>query len=200
MGAEQARSIPYNSRTLPRILSLQAARYGDKALIASAARSITYAAAPEIAARCAGRLAAAGVQAGDRVIVFLPNGMDLIGLWLGAAWLGAVLVPINTEFRGPQLYHTLALADPALIVTDGQLLEHLGDPVVRPATNAGICIVGVTGTAGLNSELPVTTLPAHGASSAGHAAQPGDPVAILYTSGTSGPSKGVICPHAQFFW
>ncbi|MCE2396934.1 AMP-binding protein, partial [Candidatus Poribacteria bacterium] len=105
MSAEQARSIPYTSRTLPRILSLQAARHGDKTLIASASRSITYGGAPDIAARSAGRLAAAGVQAGDRVIAFLPNGMDLVELWFGAAWLGAVLVPINTEFRGEQLRH-----------------------------------------------------------------------------------------------
>ena len=200
MSAKRARSIPYESRTLPRILSLQAARHGDKALIASASRSITYAGAPEVAARSAGRLAAAGIQTGDRVIAFLPNGMDLIELWFGAAWLGAVLAPINTAFRGPQLHHALALAEPALIVTGPQLLEHLRDPEVRTAVKSRICITGMTDTADFSGDLPATPLPAAGEPLAAHAARPGDPIAILYTSGTSGPSKGVICPHAQFFW
>ena len=200
MSAEQARSIPYESRTLPRILNLQAARHGDKALIASASRSITYAGAPDLAARSAGRLAAAGIRAGDRVIAFLPNGMDLMELWFGAAWLGAILTPINTAFRGPQLHHALALADPGLIVTDRQLLEYLRDPVVRPAINSRICITGANEMADPDSDLPAVALPAPGKPLAAHAARPGDPVAILYTSGTSGPSKGVICPHAQFFW
>lgn len=200
MSARQARSIPYESRTLPRILSLQAARHGDKALIASATRSITYAGAPAVAARSAGRLAAAGIRAGDRVIAFLPNGMDLVELWFGAAWLGAVLAPINTAFRGPQLHHALALAEPALIVTDRQLLEHLRDPDVRTAVKSRTCITGMTDTADLHGDLPAIPLPAAGEPLAAHAARPGDPIAILYTSGTSGPSKGVICPHAQFFW
>ena len=59
MSAKQARLIPYANRTLPRILSYQAGRHGDKVLVASASRSITYAGAPDIAARSAGRLAAA---------------------------------------------------------------------------------------------------------------------------------------------
>jgi len=200
VSAKQARLIPYANRTLSRILSLQAGRHGDKVLVASASRSITYAGAPDIAARSAGRLAAAGVRAGDRVIVFLPNCMDLVELWFGAAWLGAVLVPVNTEFRGAQLHHALALADPALIVTDRELLEHLRDPAVRPATDARTCVIGAGATAVLDSDLPAAPLPPPGEPPAAHGALPGDPAAILYTSGTSGPSKGVICPHAQFFW
>ncbi len=200
MSAKQARSIPCASRTLPQILSLQAARHSDRILIASASRTITYAGAPEVAARSAGHLAAAGVQAGDRVIAFLPNGMDLVELWFGAAWLGAVLAPVNTAFRGSQLHHALTLADPALIVTDRQLLEYLRDPVVRPAINSRICITGTNEMTDPDSDLPATPLPPSGEPLAAHAARPGDPIAILYTSGTSGPSKGVICPHAQFFW
>ena len=200
MSSTQARSIPYSDRTLPRILKLQATRHGDKKLIASSTRSITYAEAPGVAAHCAGRLAAAGVRAGDRIIAFLPNSMELVELWFGATWLGAVLAPINIEFRGSQLHHALALADPALVVTDRELLEHLGDPIVRPATGAPICITGITGTTETDTGLPAGPLPPPGELFAAHAALPGDPAAILYTSGTSGPSKGVICPHAQFYW
>ena len=200
MSIKQARTFPYPSRTLPEILKRQATRYKDKLLIASPSRPITYAEAPDIAARCAGRLAAAGVKAGDRVVAFMSNSTDFIELWFGAAWLGAVLAPVNTAFRGSQLHHALTLADPALIVTDRQLLEYLRDPVVRPAINSRICITGTNEMTDPDSDLPATPLPPSGEPLAAHAARPGDPIAILYTSGTSGPSKGVICPHAQFFW
>ena len=200
MRAEPARSIPYASRTLPEILRLQAARYGDKLLIASPTRSITYAEAPDIAARSAGRLAAAGVSAGDRIIAFLSNGMDLIELWFGAAWLGAVLAPINTAFRDEQLRHALAVADPVLVVTERELLEHLCNPAIQLSADTRVWVTDITGVADLKINLPVSPLPPIGEPLTAHAAQPGDPIAILYTSGTSGPSKGVICPHAQFFW
>ena len=200
MRAELARSLPYASRTLPAILEIQAARHGDKLLLKSASRSITYADAPGVAARSAGRLAAAGVKAGDRVVVFLSGGMDLVELWFGAAWLGAVLVPINTAFRGRQLHHALAVADPALVITERKLLERLSNPSIRLPNDTRVRVTDAMDAAGLKIDLPVDPLPPAGEPLAAYAAQPGDPIAILYTSGTSGPSKGVICPHAQFFW
>ena len=200
MRAELARSLPCASRTLPAILGLQAARYGDKLLLTSKTRSITYAEALDIAARSASRLAAAGVSAGDRVITFLSGGMDLLELWLGTAWLGAVLVPVNTAFRGRQLHHALTLADPVLVVTERVLLKHLCNPVVRLATDTRVWVTDISNTVDLKIGMPANPIPPAGEPLAAHAVQPGDPIAILYTSGTSGPSKGVICPHAQFFW
>ncbi len=200
MRTESARSIPFASRTLPDILRLQAERCGDKLLVASQSRPITYAEAPDLAARSAGRLAAAGVGAGDRVIAFLSNGMDLIELWFGAAWLGAVLAPINTAFRDEQLRHALTVADPALVVTERELLKHLYNPAIQLSTDTRVWVTDITATANLEINQPVSPLPPLGEPLAAHAAQPGDPIVILYTSGTTGPSKGVICPHAQFFW
>ena len=48
--------------------------------------------------------------------------------------------------------------------------------------------------------LPVEPVPSPGEPVAAHPVRPGDTVAILYTSGTTGPSKGVMCPQAQFYW
>lgn len=200
MRAESARSLPYASRTLPEILRIQAARHGDKLLIASTTRSITYAEAPDVAARSAGRLRAGGAGVGDRVVAFLSDGMELLEQWLGAAWLGAILVPINTAFRGEQLRHALTVADPALIVTERALLSHLGNLATPPPTAARCWVTDAAVAADLNIKGPVEPMPPAGAPLAPHGAQPGDPIAIIYTSGTSGPAKGVICPHGQFFW
>ena len=194
------RTFPYPSRTLPEILKRQAARYGDKLLIASPSRPISYADAPDIAARYAGRLAAAGIKAGDRVVAFMSSSTDFIELWFGAAWLGAVLAPVNTALRGAQLNHALTLVDPVLVVTELDLLPHLGSPEVMPAGSIRVWVTDYAENTDGNPNLSVGPVPPSGEPVAAHAAQPGDPLTILFTSGTSGPSKGVICPHAQFFW
>ena len=194
------RTFPYPSRTLPEILKRQAARYGNKPLLVSPSRAITYAGAPDIAARGAGRLAAAGVQPGDRVVAFMSNSTELIELWFGAAWLGAALAPVNTALRGAQLQHALALVDPALIVTEPDLLACLDDPGIMPGPGIGVWVAGCAGAPDSKHGLEVAPVPPPGEPVAAHAARPGDTAAILFTSGTSGPSKGVTCPHAQFFW
>ena len=200
MSIQQARTFPYAGRTLPGILKRQAAHYGGKPLIASPSRPITYAEAPDIAACSAGKLAAAGVKAGDRIVAYLSNSMEFIELWFGAAWLGAVLTPVNTAFRGAQLRHALALVDPVLIVTERELLAYLAAPEIMPASGARVWVTDCAGGADPGHGLEAGPAPASGAPVAAHEAQPGDTAAILFTSGTSGPSKGVICPHAQFFW
>ena len=220
MSSQEARTFPYTSRTLPELLKRQSVRYRDKPLIASASRSITYAEAPELAARCAGRLAAAGVKAGDRVVTFMSNSIDFIELWFGAAWLGAVLAPVNTAFRDKQLSHALSLVDPVLIVTEQDLFAYLAAPEIMPPSEPRVWVIDYADNAdperSLSTDLTpapdagdvqsihdselAEPMPAPGTPVAAHEARPGDTTAILFTSGTSGPSKGVACPHAQFFW
>ena len=200
LSIQEARTFPYASRTLPEILKRQAARYADKLLIASPSRPISYAEAPDIAARGAGRLAAAGVKAGDRVAAFMSNSTNFIELWFGAAWLGAVLAPVNTAFRGAQLRHVLSLVDPVLIITERELLAYLATPEIMPTSGPRVWVTDYADGAEPGHCLEASPAPASGAPVAAHEAQPGDTAAILFTSGTSGPSKGVICPHAQFFW
>jgi len=186
------RTLPTLERTLPRLLERQAARYGDKELLRSDAGTRSYAELRERAASLAGALAADGVGRGDAVALLSENRLEVVELWLGCAWLGAVLAPLNTALRGPALGHALRLSGARLLVLEQSLqerLEHAGRvPIER------IWTLGDGGADGAASYFSAG-VPVEAA-----AVGVGDPAALLLTSGTTGPSKAVVCPHGQWFW
>jgi carnitine-CoA ligase len=193
------RDLPAGDRTLPALLARQAEAYGERPLFRYDTTSLTYADVRQLAARSAGRLQAAGVERGDRVAAMCANGTALFELILGCAWAGAIAVPINTASRGAQLEHVLRNCGARLVIADPEQLPHLlhlpeDVPVERIWTSERVS-APIPPTARLVSEQPplAEPLPAH------HS-RPGDTAAILYTSGTTGPSKGVCCPHAQLYW
>jgi crotonobetaine/carnitine-CoA ligase len=171
-------------RTLPGLLERAAGREPARVLARDEQRALTCAEALDGATRRAGTLAAAGVGFGDRVAVLSENRLDVIELWLACAWLGAVLVPVNTALRGPQLEHVFADADPSLLVLEPELVDRLEHVPNAPAQRWV-----------LSRDVPAPGEPLERAS-----VGPGDPAVILYTSGTTGPSKGVLCPQAQWYW
>jgi carnitine-CoA ligase len=136
-------------------------------------------------ARRAGGLAAAGIAPGDRVAMMSENRLEPLELFLACAWLGAVYVPINTALRGDQLGHVLADSGAAAVAYEAEHAGHLDD-VGRPLP-------------ALRERWTLAALPA-GDPVAPHPSRPGDPTSLLYTSGTTGPAKGVLCPQAQWYW
>ncbi|MEN3341970.1 MAG: carnitine-CoA ligase [Actinomycetota bacterium] len=195
-----ARTLPPEQRTLPTLLELAAARWGDRQLVreVSGGSGRTFAAMRDRAAGYAGRLAEQGIAAGDRVAVTSENRVELLDLWLGCAWLGAVLVPVNTALRGPQLAHVLGDSDARLLVAEQEQLGALAGLEAPPPALERLWVLGEASEPphGLRAE----SFPAPGDAVPPHPTGPGDPCLILYTSGTTGPSKGVLCPHAQWYW
>jgi len=186
-------------RSLSVMLQAQAKKFGTRKLAQSGDRSWSFTEAADLAARSAGRLHAAGIEQGDRVALICENRPEFIEVFLGAAWLGAILVPINTASRGLQLRHILENSGARLIVIEAALLgalEHVGLETLK------VEVIWVIGRAGDNVPMPSVASPLPGLAAPVDASptRPGDTLAILYTSGTTGPSKGVCCPHAQFFW
>jgi crotonobetaine/carnitine-CoA ligase len=172
--------------TLPALLERQADRFGEHPLVRADGVELTVAAMRDAAAGRAGGLARAGIGAGDRVAVLSDNRIELLELWLACAWLGASLVPINTALRGDQLAHVLADSKALALALEPELAEPL-DQVTRPLP-------------ALRQTWTLDELPPRADAPKPAAVRPGDTVAVLYTSGTTGPSKGVLCPHAQWYW
>jgi carnitine-CoA ligase len=140
-------------------------------------------------------LAAAGIRRGDRVAL-MTNRSEFIEIWLGCGWLGAVAVPINVSSRRLQLAHILGNSGARLLAVEAGLLPVL-DALPPGASRPEIVWTVGEGEAEGGRLAAVRKPPLEEAVAPG-AMGPGDDIAILYTSGTTGPLKGVRCPHAQF--
>jgi carnitine-CoA ligase len=176
-------------RSLPAIVEGHAEAAGGAPAITCAGSTLTYAGLAERSAAAAGRLAALGVGPGDRVVVALGNTLELPLLLLAAARLGAILVPLNLQHRGDVLRHMVANVSPRLVITDGGAIDEEQAAVLRGAAplarQVGIGPDPREPLAAVADGDPVTAT-----------GDPLDPVAIVYTSGTSGRSKGAILSQA----
>ena len=190
--------LPPAERTLPRMLRRQAALYGDRQLVGIGGQTWSFAETLDMAARFGGVLRAAGIERGDRVAVMCGNRQELLQVYLGCGWIGAVTVPINTASRGAQLAHVFANSQPRLLVLQAEFAHTVSALDVAPPSLGAVWLIGDAEMAG-HWPRPVG-FPAPAEPVAEAAIGPGDTVAVLYTSGTAGPSKGVCCPHAQYFW
>jgi len=148
--------------------------------------------------RTAAGLQAHGVAQDDMVVCWLPNGPDVVRLWFAINYLGAVYVPINTAYRGNVLSHVIENSGARLAVADGRLVARLADC----ETLGDLAVVGSTDLLGLRLEgldlidadrfvVDADPTPPR------RPVEPWDTQAILYTSGTTGPSKGVLTSYVQ---
>ena len=150
--------------------------------------------------RTAGALASLGVKQDDRVIVWLPNGPDCLRFWLAINWLGAVYVPINTAYKGRLLEHVLRKSAATILVASAGLLSRLDEidlgalrQVVvvagEPRAVQGLAVIAAADLEKRRVEPPALD----------RAIEPWDTQSIVYTSGTTGASKGVLSSYAHLF-
>ncbi len=194
---ELARQFIPADRTLPCMVTRQARQFGDKMLLRIGDHTLSFEQCPDLAARMAGALAEAGIRRGDRVAVICSNRIELLALLLGCGWLGAILVPVNTASRGAQLHHVLANSAARLLVVETAFLSALSG---LEQGGLGIERIWTIGESTGDMPAPSEAMPQTGPVLPPADLGPADTLAILYTSGTTGPAKGVCCPHAQFFW
>ena len=192
------RGLPITECTLPALLNRQADAFGSKTLLEIDGSSYTYIQVRDRAAMTAAVLEQAGIRSGDRVATLAGNRLELLETILGATWMGAVAVPLNAELRGEQLLHALANSGARILVIEPALLKRLQE-ITLPSTLERVWSLG-SPSAEPVSALRVERFPALSGARPAAPVAPGDTAALLYTSGTTGVSKGVCCPHAQFYW
>ncbi|MGO4587387.1 ATP-dependent acyl-CoA ligase [Paenarthrobacter sp. 2TAF44] len=158
----------------------------------------------DAAARAGGLLRSAGIEAGQTVALMSSNRTELLDFILGCAWIGAVAVPVNTASRGEQLRHVLTNSRPALMVAEAELLPHIAAAGPVPDLQQVWVFDGPTADITTAFEatpaFEVTPVPEPVPGVEPVETGPADTAAILYTSGTTGVSKGVLCPQGQFYW
>lgn len=184
--------------TVADLLEQRAAEEPDKLLVSCGDERRTYGQAAGAAAALAAALAATGVAAGDRVAFVVPNRMERIDLFFACARLGAVQVPINTFLKGEFLRYQMADCGAATAVVDGPGLTAVAPLLPElPALQRLIVLYDDAGD-GPAPAIPATVEVIRFAELEGRAAAdpdlprpgPSDLAAIVYTSGTTGPSKG----------
>lgn len=192
------RAIPEIERSYPALLARRVAAASDRPLVTIGDASLTAAELQHQAARWGGTLAAAGMAKDDKIAMICGNRIEFATLVAAISWIGAVCVPINTASRGLQLQHMLSNSQAKALILEQTYLEAFATIDRSKLSLEKVYVLD----AQPGDTLPdgVEMLPAAGDPIPCATVRPSDPFAILYTSGTTGLSKGVICPHAQFFW
>ena len=178
-------------RLFGKILQLQSQDIPDHPFLVTDNSAISFAEAEDITNRLAAGLAALGVSAGDRVVLLLSNRPELVLLTLAINKLSAIWVPINTDYRGEWLADAIAGSRPSLIISEAALADRLGDLDEQMASTTLVMLDGQSeapsGYIAYASLLDSTPLDTDYSQQ-----HYGDTCAILWTSGTTGKSKGVM--------
>jgi crotonobetaine/carnitine-CoA ligase len=163
--------------------------------------SATWRQAHDQALAWAGGLRALGVSDGDCVITMLPSSVDATTAWIGLSVLGAREAPINTDLRGHLLVHAISTVSARVMVVAETFLAQ----VVTSVDELDLDTLVVLGTPEPLPELGCRVITAHDLLSTSEPlrepadGQPWDIATVLFTSGTTGPSKAVLVPWTQLY-
>lgn len=151
-------------------------------------RSISYGEMLARSAQLAHVLSQLGVEAGDRVAVQVEKSPEAIFLYLACLRAGAIFLPLNTAYTLTELEYFFRDAEPRLIVCDPARVTEIG--ALAQDSGAAVATLGGKGEGSLTDRASEAAVDFHDV-----ARGPDDLAAILYTSGTTGRSKGAMLSH-----
>lgn len=151
-------------------------------------RSISYGEMLARSAQLAHVLSQLGAEAGDRVAVQVEKSPEAIFLYLACLRAGAIFLPLNTAYTLTELEYFFRDAEPRLIVCDPARVTEIG--ALAQDSGAAVATLGSKGEGSLTDRASEAAVDFHDV-----ARGPDDLAAILYTSGTTGRSKGAMLSH-----
>ncbi|MBJ7477583.1 AMP-binding protein [Rhodococcus erythropolis] len=169
-------------RSLPELIRKRAVERPEHPALVVDGITVTYRELRHRAASMGADLRNHGVSRGERVAALSGNRIELADLVLGCAWIGAVVVPLNTALRADSV---------------ASALEQAGVQRILVSPEYSVAVTGFDGTVWVMGEQYVPTAGSHPGCEP-ETLDPLDLAAILFTSGTTGLPRGVRCPHAQF--
>lgn len=189
--------------TVPAALDRLASMFADHPVLITDERSFTAAALRDEVHRAAAALIALGVEPGDRVAIWSPNTWHWVVACLAIHHAGAAMVPLNTRYTAEEAADILARTQAPVLFAMGRFL---GTDRVAGLDSHALPALRHVVRVQIDADDPVqgawdefvaggTDLDAVRARS--EAVQPDDVSDILFTSGTTGRSKGVLCAHRQ---
>ena len=184
--------------TLGQALDQAAEAHAARTAVIFQERALTYGELHRATDRLAGGLLALGLTKGDHVALWLPSNLEWVLVELAAACLGLVVVPISTRYKQAEVEYILRQSDAvALICADRwrsiDFLDLLGEPTRERFPRLRHLIV--QGERLPRGSVPLADLLTHTPLDRPAEVAPGDPLLVLYTSGTTGFPKGAMLSH-----
>ncbi|KUO75104.1 MAG: hypothetical protein APF81_02570 [Desulfosporosinus sp. BRH_c37] len=197
---------PFAQQALGQIIEDKAELHGDKVFLQyEDGEEVTYRECNEITNQVANGLRKLGLEKGDTIATFLPNCLEGVYFWFGAAKAGVIEVPINLANKGHFLTYIINNSNSQVLVIDRQLIDRLKF-IENDLPQLKTVIVWSKSSE--SEELPplkfevieYNDLLRDSSSERTEVGVKGsDPQIIIYTSGTTGPAKGVLQPHSMIY-